>query len=689
MKIIITCLCLLVGMMVGHAAFISFGINAPAPVAFVGFLDTYPTGATWGWSTYKLTAAYGGNWGTVQRQSDSTTQVIGFLSTGKADVATFNSFCSGTYCYATTLIDQVNGINASQATFANMPRVIVDANNVLAVCPQPASKMTTSFNAAVNTVKVHAFVVAKAAYADSKWSQTGLPTISATANVTSGSASITSMSSQVGLSIANGGVNPPTAPGVTDSANVLPNSPTVGTVGSTQLSALPTGTTGTLGFAPGNLSPTGSQTGDTLTFTNAVLVGAWLVNGPASSTYYSSAYWGIGIGSAASGYPSDWTAPRNGSGIGNNSLFQSIIGQGMRVQWGVYDYDTFTTNLNYNGVNLGAITGSTANITYSTNVGMTLFADTNGNEQTSQACFETMVLYNATQTSRVVQAQALMAQDAISFPFAADTSDGFTMTGNYQPAFPQSGATTTYGAYSVGPDAWGMSWNIQSGGYTWPSAAYATNINNSTTMWRFIVEQGDSDVNITQAERSEINYTGTNATPGNSFSIFYQFEFEEYHNQTGDWCDIGQVHYTNVTGGANSPDIISLDCRNNLLQFVTQKTVGGNATTTNCGSSFALTQGTIYAVIITGFWSTNHTSDTLTINAGPNSVTPIPQVCTAGPSALWDNDTGAYLKAGIYRGFPWANPGTLIHRAMNMRFAPTTANAYSSYITTPPALPTH
>ncbi len=684
LKILITLFGLLVGMMVGHAAFISFGINAPAPVAFVGFLDTYPTGATWGWSTYKLTAAYGGNWGTVQRQSDSTTQVIGFLSTGKADVATFNSFCSGTYCYVTTLVDQVNGINASQATFANMPRVIVDANNVLAVCPQPASRMTTSFNAAVNTAKVHAFVVAKAGFADYKYSQAGVPTISVTANVTSGSPTITSMSSQVGISTATGGNNPPTAPGVVDSSNLLPNSPTIGTIGTTLLSALPTGTTGTLGFSPGNLSPTGSQTGDTLTFTNSIQVGAWLVNGPASSTYYNSAYWAIGIGDAANGYPSDWISPRNASDI----YLQFIIGQGMRAQWGVYDYDTFTANINYNGVNLGATIGSTANITYSTNVGMTLFADTNGNEQTSQACFETMVLYNATQTSRIPQAQALMAQSAISFPFVANTSDGFAMTGNYQPGFPASGATTVYGAYSVGPDAWGMSWNIQSGGYVW-SAAYANNINNSTTMWRFTVQQGDSDVNISGAERSEINNTGNNATPGNSFSSFYQFDFEQYQNQTGDWCDIGQVHYNNVTAGAGAPDIISVECRNNQLQFLTQKTVAGNTTTTNCGSPIALTQGTTYAVIITGFWSTNTTSDTLTINAGPNSVTPIPQICSVGPTGLWNTDTGAYMKAGIYRGFPWSNPGTLIHRVMNMRFAPTTANAYSSYITTPPALPTH
>ena len=99
------------------------------------------------------------------------------------------------------------------------------------------------------------------------------------------------------------------------------------------------------------------------------------------------------------------------------------------------------------------------------------------------------------------------------------------------------------------------------------------------------------------------------------------------------------------------------------------------------------TAGTTYAVEIEGYWSADHTSDTLTIHTGANGAA-LAQICNVGPSALWDNDTGAYLKAGIYRGYPWANSGTLIERVMNLQLS-TTQNAFSSYVSTQPALPTH
>jgi hypothetical protein len=651
------------------------GAPGAASPSYTGFLDAYSSaGATWGFSAYKLATAYAGNWGTVQRQSDNTTLAIGFDINNKANVSTFNTFCSGTNCYLTTLNDQVSGVNATQATLANMPRVIVDSNGVLAVCPQPGSKMATSYSATVNTAKVHMFAVARAAYADSRWSQAGLPTVTVTGNITSGSASIASMSSQVGISTANAIVNMGTNPGVTDSAGFLPNAPATGSVGSTNLSALPTGSTGTLAFAPGNLSPTGSQAGDTLTFTNAVLGGVWIMNGPASSSFATTAYWGVGM--AVDNVAGDWNTGRNATSL----LYQNALGNGMRGQWGVWDYDTFTTQLNYDGVSLGTISGSSANVTYSTNVGMSLFADANGAEGLSNTCFETMVLFNVNEGARVAMSNWLAAQAGTSFPFATVTSDGFAMTGLYQPNGSPS-TSSVYGASSVGPDAWGMTWNVQSGGYTWPSVAYANNITNSTTMWRFIDEQGDSDINITAAERTEINNVLTVA-PGQSFSAFEQIEFEQYTNQTGDWCYTMQIHYNDALSSA--PDIVTAACKNNQLQFQYQK--GSGPTTTNCGSPISLVQGTVYAVVVDGFWSTNHTSDMLTIHAGTNGGT-LAQVCSVS-GALWDNDTGAYLKAGIYRGFPWSNAGTLIERVMNMRFS-TTANAFDAYITTQPALPAH
>jgi chitodextrinase len=643
--------------------------------SYVGFLDTYSSlGATWGFSPYKLTNAYAGSWGSIERQSDGATTAIGFLSNGTVDVSTFNSFCANTNCYVTTLNDQVNGINATQTTFSKMPRVFVDSNGVLAVCPQPGSTMTTQYNAAVNTPKQHLFAVAQLNYSDNRWSQSTTPGFSVTGNVTSGSATVTNLSNEVGISTANdGGVGQ--LPGVTDSSGFLPTA--------AYLSAFPSGTNATIGFAPGNQSPTASKTGDILTFRNAVLSGAWIVNGPPSSTYYSSAYWGAGVG--ADGSPSSWSAPRNGS-IGYMSSFQNVLDEGMRGQWAVYDYDTNTTQLDYDGISLGNFDGTLSNITYSTNTGMTLFSDTNGNEGTSNTCFETMALFPNTESSRVPMAQSLMTQDNISSLSAPMTSDGFTMTGEYLPSY-TSASNGALGSYSVGPDAHGMTWNPQSGGYSWPSLAYANNVNNGGTMWRFIDEQGDSDMNITGAERTEIAESNVTATPGKSFSFSYQFDFEQLPNETGDWCYSGQLHYNNVTAGADAPDIVNFSCKGDQAQFQTQKTSSGNPVTTNCGPAFTITPGTTYAVVGTGFWSSNHTSDTLTIDAGPNGGT-LSQICSVGPSALWDNDTGAYLKAGLYRGYPWSNAGTAILRVMNPQFT-ATANAFSSYITTQPALPTN
>ncbi|HUO55921.1 MAG TPA: arabinofuranosidase catalytic domain-containing protein, partial [Candidatus Paceibacterota bacterium] len=501
-----------------------------------GFLDIYSgLGATWGFSSYKLSSAYNGNWGTITRQSDGATETIGFDSSGKADVNAFNSFCAGTNCYVNTLNDQVNGINATQPTLSKMPRVIVDSNNVLAVCPQPGTTMTTPYNSIVNTPKVHAFVVAQLNYIDSRWSQPSTPSFVISGNVTAGSNTISGMSSQAGISTKNLFPYQSGEPGITDSAGYLPTA---------YISALPTGSTATLSYSPGNVSATGSKVGDTLTINNAVMAGAWIVNGPASSAYNTSAYWGIGVGATNDESLADWMAPRNGT-IGYVSAFQSVLGNGMRGQWAVYDYDTNTTQLDYDGLTLGKLVGTSANITYSTNTGMTLFSDTNGSEGTSNACFETMVLFPNTESSRVPMAQTLMSQDNIAPLSAPATSDGFTMTGEYLPSY-TSASANALGSYSVGPDVNGLTWNMQSGGYSWPSIAYANNITNNATMWRFIVQKGDSDINITGAERSEIAETTVQAKPGNSFSFFYQFDFEQLANQTGDWCASGQIHYNNA-----------------------------------------------------------------------------------------------------------------------------------------------
>lgn len=657
-----------------------------SPTAFTGLLDTY-SGATWYVScAFKPTNAYSSNCATIRRQSDNTTATIGFLANGKGDVASFNTFCSGTNCFLDTWVDAVNGINTTDSSAAGFkPRMIVNVNGNIAVCPQPGSKVTTSFNAAVNTAKQHLFAVVKGSYADNRHAQADIPTVAVTGTVTINSPTITAMSSQAGISIANDAVRGP-SPGVSDSANFIPG-PTATAVGNVEVTALPTGTTATMAPEPGNLPfPTGTQANDNLTFTNSVLSGVWLTNGPASGSVATS-YWSAGFGGLAGqgAVPGDWITGLNGT---SNGIIQSAFGQGMRGLYAVYDYETFGATLNFNGTRIGTSNVAGGNITYSTNVGMTLFSNTSGTENTTNSCFETMVLYPATQASRIPMAQFLMAQDSIVFPFAANTSDGFAMTGLYQPNSAQG--TTIYGQRTIGPDVLGGSWNITAGGYTWPSLSYANNINNSTTLYRFIIQQGDSDTNITGAERSEIAWAGAVTTKNGDFSFFYQFQYEAIPTQTGTWCDTGQLHYGNGQAGL-APDLVTLHCLNGQIQIQTQKDSafpGGSVITTNCGAPQTLTAGVTYAVVGTGHWSNTGTSDTLTVNFGTNGTT-LPAVCTASGS-LWNQETvGAYLKGGTYRGFSWDNPGTIIQRVMGLQFNPTTANAYSSFITAQPALPTH
>lgn len=677
MKRLLAALWIAFAVLVGaHSASAQIVQFSGAPI-FTGFLDQFSAqGATEYWScTFKSTNAYSSSCGVVQRQSDNATQTINFLSSGKGDVATFNSFCSGTNCYLKSWTGQLNGVTFSQATLANMPRAYVNANGNIAACGTPTSSMTTSFNSAVNTAKVHLFAVAKASLADFVYSTPDVPTTAITANLTNGSAAISSMSSQTGISATAGSPGYQTVPGIVDSAGALPNAPLTGTTGRTNLLALPTGSTGTMGPS-GLTTASSSQTGDTLTFTNAVTSGAWIINGPASSSFASSAYWGMGFDSSEA---ATLDFPRNAGG----NQYGNFVNNGMRGQWGVYDFDTFTGHLAYNGTDLGTQVSS-ANVTYSTNVGLTLFSNANGTENASNNCFETMVLFPATEASRVSMAQFLMAQDSITFPFAPATSDGFTMTGAYVAGDTSAGATV-YGQNTYGPDVLGMSRITEAGGYIYPSLAFANNINNSTTMWRHILHQGDTDVWPDANERSEVDISSTIASGGHA-SMFYQFEFEAIPTQSGDWCYSGQVHYA---AGVIPPDLITFSCLNNQIQFILQCCdVSASPGQQNCGTATTITVGQVYAVEIELSWSSGGTTDTAVVHFGPNG-SPLPQTCSVSGS-IW-NSSGtrtANMKHGVYRGFPNRNAGTIIQRVINAQFS-NTANAFSGFIATQPALPTH
>ena len=109
-----------------------------------GLLDTY-TGAAAAYSLRRLSILYIGSAIKVRRASDNTEQDIGF-SGEDLDVATLQSFCSGTNGFVTTWYDQSgNGRDATQTTAANQPQ-IVSSGSVLTLTGIGASKPILRFD---------------------------------------------------------------------------------------------------------------------------------------------------------------------------------------------------------------------------------------------------------------------------------------------------------------------------------------------------------------------------------------------------------------------------------------------------------------------------------------------------------------------------------------------------------------
>jgi hypothetical protein len=101
-----------------------------------GLLDTY-SGAAAAYSLRRLSISYTGSAIEVRRASDNSTQDIGF-SGEDLDIATLESFCSGTNGFVTTWYDQSgNGRNATQTTAANQPQ-IVSSGSVITENGKPA-----------------------------------------------------------------------------------------------------------------------------------------------------------------------------------------------------------------------------------------------------------------------------------------------------------------------------------------------------------------------------------------------------------------------------------------------------------------------------------------------------------------------------------------------------------------------
>lgn len=92
------------------------------PVVSTLLLDIYPNSKV-AFSIRKLRAGYLGNAIIVRRESDNSTQGIGFVN-DELDVTSLNSFCSGTNGFVTTWYDQSgNGNDATQTTSSAQPKI--------------------------------------------------------------------------------------------------------------------------------------------------------------------------------------------------------------------------------------------------------------------------------------------------------------------------------------------------------------------------------------------------------------------------------------------------------------------------------------------------------------------------------------------------------------------------------------
>ena len=93
-------------------------------------MDEY-SGASVGYSLRLLSVDYSGDCITVRRASDNATQDIGFVD-DELDVASLETFCSGTDGFVTTWFDQSgNGNDAAQTTASAQPKVVSSGSVIL------------------------------------------------------------------------------------------------------------------------------------------------------------------------------------------------------------------------------------------------------------------------------------------------------------------------------------------------------------------------------------------------------------------------------------------------------------------------------------------------------------------------------------------------------------------------------
>jgi hypothetical protein len=671
-----------------------FGLGrASGATSYTGVIDAYPSqGWSAGWSVHAPSRTYTGAFADIQRTSDNKTMKIGYNSSHVADVTAFNSFCAGTYCYVTTLYDSFGAVERhendwKQSTLAKMPQIAVGADGLLEICAAPNSSMSNAYSASQSTAKVDMLAVAYASTVDWNGWQANLPHFTIKGNLSTNSHTITNVTEPgvsktfQGFSTASGGVWNPTQPGVEDvthnNAIWWQQYAGTATAGSTSL---------TLGI---NLNNMLNEKGDTFQLTNAVIGGPWIILGPASSTYQSSADWGFGLtNSGGGGYAVFTRNAKSGS--------WPILGQYIMGTWGVYDWDTYTESLYYDGVLMNAPQTGT-NVTYSSHVGSTLFSDAKGGENAVNQCFHQIALVDQVGSNRKTVDAWLEAQFGIT-PISTivakqSTSDGFALRPEFLIPYPGDGSAGSFAA-SLGDyshtDVNGISWQPQNGGYLHsegPSQAYATNVSQGGCsrpscpgLWQFVVNGGDSDLGITQHPRSEIN--GPSYNSGTHLSIFYEFKVLQMPNMTSqgsEWCIINQVYY----GGG-------IDCldRSNAGQ----PTLRAFTASGYCGSALRITPGnTVYAVEME--INFNGGSSTEKIYGPAPTGSTLPLNCNLSGAVV--STSTLTLKQGMYTGdVPWlpyqghANPKDSVVQVANY-FVSTKAGEFLGDVNSQPAWPKH
>ena len=338
----------------------------------------------------------------------------------------------------------------------------------------------------------------------------------------------------------------------------------------------------------------------------------------------------------------------------------------------VWDNLSSTVTLRHDAVDIGCSTTST-NISYPAT--QTFYIGNDGsNTDPFLGKWRALALYSSARADRDSISNFLVNDYAVTkLPTTTFDSDGFPYTPQYFPSF------------DAPVNIFNISQQQHTGGYPW--SLWIGNVANATTLNRYEVHPFDQNFFDTN-ERAETSgvLNGTVISPGSDLEMFAQILIEPGPVQSsaaGGWCDNFQFHYGDGEQ-LGAPDMLFMSMLDEQFQWVTGRDTTSNA----AGTPMSYTRGVWYAMRISTHISSNHTSDTLQIWMGPNGGT-LTQIANIGSSGIYNTNVwNAYLKQGIYRGFPGTYNNSFAVRIANYQVS-TTLGAYSSFVTSQPALPTH